>query len=101
MRYILLLLLTTCITTGCTILDVSIDRAHLALQNLEQVSALLDRHPAAKLVINIYDSPSDRTKVVVEVCGEHHCARLLTVKATLQADYESIQTWVLSVEPEL
>jgi hypothetical protein len=45
--------------------------------------------------ISIYDSPSDKTKVVVEVCTERPpCDRLVTPKKTLQNDYEKIQEWV-------
>lgn len=53
------------------------------------------------LAISIYDSPSDKSKVVVEVCGPTQCARLLTDKATLEQDWRKIDTWVEQVEQEL
>lgn len=46
--------------------------------------------------ISIYDSPSDKTKVVVEVC-ETTCARLITPKATLEEDYVKINAWAATV----
>ena len=43
--------------------------------------------------ISIYDSPSDKTKVVVEVCTSS-CYTLVTEKKTLLADYGKILEWV-------
>lgn len=46
--------------------------------------------------ISIYDSPTDKTKVVVEIC-ESKCAKLITDKKTLGADYDKIEVWAISV----
>lgn len=99
MRLLILLLVT--LNISCAKLDQAVYNGQRALKNLERISEILDRRPASGFTVSIYDSPTDKSKVVVEVCGPHKCATLLTPKATLQADYEAIQTWALSVEPEL
>lgn len=53
------------------------------------------------LHLSIYDAPSDKQKVVVELCGPIKCARLLTDKATLETDYEKIYTWAAQAAEEL
>jgi hypothetical protein len=42
--------------------------------------------------LSIYDSPSDKKKVVVEVCAEK-CHVLITDKKTLESDYQKIEKW--------
>ncbi len=53
------------------------------------------------LTLSIYDAPSDRTKVVIELCGPSACERLITPKSTLEQDYDNIETWALRVGPSL
>jgi len=53
---------------------------------------------ASEPTISIYDSPSDKSKVVVQACGISTCAFLLTDKATLTADFDRINAWVRSVQ---
>lgn len=53
------------------------------------------------LTLSIYDAPTDRTKVVVELCNGPTCARLITDKRALEQDYERIETWALKVAPTL
>jgi len=59
---------------------------------MSKISATL----LAALAISIYDSPTDKSKVVVEVCTST-CHVLITDKATLEADYDRILTWAVQI----